>query len=244
MYSSSDEDDFEDRWEKLTSQESGKSSKKNKTGGSGGLVPSKSTVYVSNLDFSLTNCDLYQIFSKFGKIGKVTVMKDKVTRVSKGVAFILFTSQEDARKAVQVMNGKILNKRTLCASIAIDNGRAREFIKKRIYKDKSKCYECGEAEHLSYECPRNVLGNRERPVPKKRRYGVQGSGREGHYDGHSADEAQFEDDSWASIVATQNAQANLHHAGTSKNDGIKDEKREEKKRRVARYFSDESDNED
>lgn len=52
------------------------------------------------------------------------------------------------------MDKKILNGRTLSASIAADNGRAAEFIKKRVYKDKSKCYECGEDGHLSYECPR------------------------------------------------------------------------------------------
>ena len=32
---------------------------------------------------------------------------------------------------VQVMNGKILNKRTLKVTIASDNGRAREFIKRK-----------------------------------------------------------------------------------------------------------------
>jgi len=33
--------------------------------------------------------------------------------------------------------------RTIKASIAKDNGRASEFIRRKVYKDKSRCYECG-----------------------------------------------------------------------------------------------------
>ncbi|MCO5600341.1 hypothetical protein L7F22_054452 [Adiantum nelumboides] len=242
MYSSSsDEDDEADR---PLSKEAAQASGKRKSGGSGGLVPSKSTVYVSNIDFSLTNCDLFQIFSKFGKIGKVTVMKDKLTRLSKGVAFILFTSQEDAHKAVQVMDGKILNKRKISASIAVDNGRAREFIKKRVYKDKSRCYECGEADHLSYECPKNLLGIRERPIPKKRGRGFGGGSREHCNDEHVVDEAQFEDDGWASVVAMETAHASNQHTGASRNEGRKEQKVTTEKKTKAGYFSDESGDED
>ncbi|KAF4114710.1 zinc finger CCHC-type and RNA-binding motif-containing protein 1 [Onychostoma macrolepis] len=133
---------------------------------SGGLAPSKSTVYVSNIPFSLTNSDLHKLCTKYGKVVKVTVVKDKQTRMSKGVAFVLFLDRESAHNCARSLNNKQLFGRTVKASIAIDNGRATEFIRRRNYSDKSKCYECGEEGHLSYACPKNLLGERD-PPPKK-----------------------------------------------------------------------------
>ncbi|XP_049631458.1 zinc finger CCHC-type and RNA-binding motif-containing protein 1-like [Suncus etruscus] len=129
----------------------------------------QSTVYVSNLPFSLTNNDLYRIFSKYGKVVKVTIMKDKDTRKSKGVAFILFLDKDSAQNCTRAVNNKQLFGRVIKASIAIDNGRAAEFIRRRNYFDKSKCYECGESGHLSYACPKNMLGEREPPKKKEKK---------------------------------------------------------------------------
>ena len=102
-------------------------------------------------------------------IPRVTVMKDKASRESKGVAFVLFVDRDSAHKAIHAMNRKQLFGRTLRCSIASDNGRTAEFIKRRVYKDKSKCYECGEEGHLSYNCPKNSLGDRPQPEKKKKR---------------------------------------------------------------------------
>uniref|UniRef100_A0A2K5YYX3 Zinc finger CCHC-type and RNA-binding motif-containing protein 1 n=1 Tax=Mandrillus leucophaeus TaxID=9568 RepID=A0A2K5YYX3_MANLE len=117
---------------------------------SGGLAPSKSTVY--------------RIFSNYGKVVKVTIMKDKDIRKSKGVAFIVFLHKHGTKLYqgnTQQLFGRVIKAR----SIAIDNGRAAVFIQRRNYFDKSKCYECGESGHLSYACPKNMLG--ERGPPKK-----------------------------------------------------------------------------
>ncbi|TKS90693.1 Zinc finger CCHC-type and RNA-binding motif-containing protein 1 [Collichthys lucidus] len=136
---------------------------------SGGLAPSKSTVYVSNLPFSLTNNDLHKLFTKYGKVVKVTIVKDKDTRQSKGVAFVLFLDRESAHNCARAVNNKQLFGRTVKASIAIDNGRATEFIRRRNYTDKTKCYECGDTGHLSYACPKNILGEREPPKKKEKK---------------------------------------------------------------------------
>lgn len=57
--------------------------------------------------------------------------------------------------------------RTLKLSIAKDNGRSNEFIHKREYPDKQRCYECGDEGHLSYQCPTNVLGQRDPPQKRE-----------------------------------------------------------------------------
>lgn len=135
------------------------------------------------------------------------------------------------------MNGKVLNKRTLSASIAADNGRAKEFIRKKVYKDKSRCYECGEEGHLSYECPKNVLGKRERPEPKKARR-FEGT-REGNWNegNEGNEEGVFEEENWASVVdsdADERLLRNEEERGIGKMG----------KRKKLAYFSDESGDED
>ncbi|XP_029165243.1 zinc finger CCHC-type and RNA-binding motif-containing protein 1-like [Nylanderia fulva] len=133
---------------------------------SGHIAPSKSTVYVSNLPFSLTNNDIHQLLDSYGKIVKVTILKDKVTRRSRGVAFVLFLKAEDAVSCAKALNNTEILGRTVKSSIAVDNGRSTEFIRRRDYPDKSQCYECGQEGHLSYGCSSNMLGPR-KPPPKR-----------------------------------------------------------------------------
>lgn len=214
--------------------------------GSGGLAPSKSTLYVSNLDFSLTNSDIHTLFSTFGKVARVTVLKDRQTRRSRGVAFVLYVSRDDAGKAAKSMEGKILNGRKLTVSIAADNGRASEFIKKRVYKDKSRCYECGDEGHLSYECPRNQLGPRERPPPPKkrgRRREEEGEGEESRdWSGTDVTEEGLGEDNWASVV--DNEAGERLRMREAEEEEERRRKRKEAAGKKVSYFSDESDDED
>ena len=65
-------------------------------------------------------------------------MRDKVSRESKGVAFVLYVDRTSAHKAIVALNRKELFGRTIKCSVARDNGRAVEFIRRKTYKDKSR----------------------------------------------------------------------------------------------------------
>ncbi|KAM1230951.1 hypothetical protein ACFX2I_041055 [Malus domestica] len=175
----------------------------------------------------------------------ITVLKHRKTCQSRGIAFVQFVSYTDASVAASEMHEKILNKMKLFTFIVADNGRAVEFIRKREYKDKSRCYECGEEGHLLYECPKNQLEPREQPLSKRVRRGGGGGGngngdRVARVDEEEYDSGgeKFEDDNWASVLDDV---ANLRlRLGA-------DAEAEEKKKKVlkkAGYFSDESDDED
>ncbi|CAH0488546.1 unnamed protein product [Peronospora farinosa] len=116
------------------------------------------------LPYAYTTNDVAQLFAPFGKLARVLVLRDKQTRRSRGVAFVQFVRAEDCAQAVAKMDKMPLEGMILAVSLSRDNGRSQEFVKKRKYTTSQRCFECGEMGHVSYECPRNVLGTRERPV--------------------------------------------------------------------------------
>ncbi|KAL4151223.1 hypothetical protein PRNP1_008240 [Phytophthora ramorum] len=133
-------------------------------GASEAPVESPCTAYVAMLPYAYTTNDVAQLFAPFGKLARVLVLRDKQTRRSRGVAFVQFARAEDCERAVAKMDKIPLEGMTLAVSRSRDNGRSREFAKKRKYTTSQRCFECGELGHVSYDCPRNVLGARERPA--------------------------------------------------------------------------------
>jgi cold-inducible RNA-binding protein len=72
-----------------------------------------SKLYVGNLSFSTTDQDLEQAFSEYGEITSATVVKDRDTSRSKGFGFVEFVQEADSKKAMEAMNNKDLNGRSL-----------------------------------------------------------------------------------------------------------------------------------
>ncbi len=63
------------------------------------------TVFFCNFDFFVDEPKLRVLFSSFGKILNITLMKDLFSKTSKGQGFIEFDHEEDAVASIGALNG-------------------------------------------------------------------------------------------------------------------------------------------
>ena len=61
-------------------------------------------LYIKNLDSDITEALLQEKFSSFGKIISLAISKDD-NGLSKGFAFVNYENPDDAKKAMEAMNG-------------------------------------------------------------------------------------------------------------------------------------------
>lgn len=74
-------------------------------------------LYLKNLDDTFTDEKLKDLFSEFGTITSCKVMVDSHGR-SKGSGFVAFSTPEEASKALNEMNGKLIGRKPLYVAVA------------------------------------------------------------------------------------------------------------------------------
>jgi len=84
-------------------------------------------LYVGNLNWQTTEADLQAAFEAFGQVTSVTIIKDKYTGQSRGFGFVEMAEDSEGQAAIDGLNGKELDGRTL----RIDRARPRDDSKDR-----------------------------------------------------------------------------------------------------------------
>lgn len=79
-------------------------------------------LYVGNLSFNTTEGDLLRAFEEFGEVSSCSIIMDKFTNKSRGFGFVEMASDDDARKAIEALNGKDMDGR----SLTVNEARPRE----------------------------------------------------------------------------------------------------------------------
>jgi len=75
--------------------------------------PKWTNIYVKNLDKSIHDAKLREMFEKFGAVTSAVVSKDDGNGEGKGFGFVNFESHEEAEKAIEDLNGKEIEGKTL-----------------------------------------------------------------------------------------------------------------------------------
>ena len=70
-------------------------------------------IYVGNISFDAGDEDLREAFEAFGAVDKATVIRDRATGRSRGFGFVEMPDDEEAKKAMEEMDGKEMMGRPL-----------------------------------------------------------------------------------------------------------------------------------
>jgi RNA recognition motif-containing protein len=77
-------------------------------------------LYVGNLGFDVTDKDLEAVFAQAGVCESIAVITDKFSGQSRGFGFVEMSSNAEAQKAIQQLNGQDLKGRALKVNEARD----------------------------------------------------------------------------------------------------------------------------
>ena len=75
-------------------------------------------LFVGNLSFNTTETQLRDMFSAHGVVAEVNLMMDRETGRPRGFGFITMSSDEEAQKAIEGLNGKDMDGRALTVNVA------------------------------------------------------------------------------------------------------------------------------
>jgi RNA recognition motif-containing protein len=82
-----------------------------------------SNLYVGNLTFSTTSADLERLFAQHGEVEKAQVITDRDTGRSRGFGFVEMATSEEAKAAIDSLNGHNLDGRDLTVNVAKERSR-------------------------------------------------------------------------------------------------------------------------
>lgn len=75
-------------------------------------------LYVGGLSYDTSEAGLKETFSQAGTVESVAIIIDRMSGKSKGFGFVEMSSEEEAQKAIEMLNGKEIDGRKIIVNEA------------------------------------------------------------------------------------------------------------------------------
>lgn len=75
-------------------------------------------IYVSNLNFATKTESLQELFAGYGEVSSANIIMDRETGRSRGFGFVEMVSDEDGQKAIDALNGRDFEGKTITVNVA------------------------------------------------------------------------------------------------------------------------------
>ena len=75
-------------------------------------------IYAGNLAYSVTDHSLEEIFAEYGTVDSARVIQDRDSGRSKGFGFVEMPNADEARQAIEAINGKEIDERAITVNEA------------------------------------------------------------------------------------------------------------------------------
>ena len=75
-------------------------------------------IYVGNLSFDVSDAQLQGAFAAFGTVNKTNVITDRMTGRSRGFGFVEMAKDNEAKTAIEGLNGSELGGRQITVNLA------------------------------------------------------------------------------------------------------------------------------
>ncbi|KAJ6389662.1 hypothetical protein OIU77_027896 [Salix suchowensis] len=96
------------------------------------------SLLVLNITFRTTADDLFPLFDKYGKVVDIFIPRDRRTGESRGFAFVRYKYADEAQKAVERLDGRVVDGREITVQFAKYGPKAERIHKGRIVEAPSK----------------------------------------------------------------------------------------------------------
>ena len=86
-------------------------------------------IYIGNMSYQTTEESIRALFEEYGTVEKITLITDRETQRPKGFGFVIMDNDDEATKAIEELNQKEFEGR----SLKINEAKPKEFKPRREY---------------------------------------------------------------------------------------------------------------